>query len=311
MKSKVLRPIAAAVALAALSTGVITGQTAHAAALTSKRQLKELPVPSMCGNPAGKLKNGQLPGHHVQLNYPVSKLGQIVPGGGREAAAAFWCSQGGIGWPDHLVFYSSTGAIIGHFNTASVGVESGRQSVRRISISKKRVITVNLVAAPLKGDNNLWGTAGAKLTFAWNAKKKRVVRTSTTIYGDVKGTAAKVVALTKAGKVTQAKKYAGSSVVKRLAADWKKIAKANKTAARKGSIKVAACGGQSSTYKGMKLYRNHLPLGSRGCLVIYTWPMSKGGLEQYTSWYLMTLNHKSADVNWSSWFARKLIGIAG
>ena len=117
MKSKVLRPIAAAVA------GDIT-ESCGAATWTWKRQLKELPVPSMCGNPAGKLKNGQLPGHHVQLNYPVSKLGQIVPGGGREAAAAFWCSQGGIGWPDHLVFYSSTGAIIGHFNTASVGVGS-------------------------------------------------------------------------------------------------------------------------------------------------------------------------------------------
>ncbi|MFT4216054.1 MAG: hypothetical protein QM619_02575 [Micropruina sp.] len=130
-----------------------------------------------------------------------TELGQIVRGGGLEAAAAFWCSQGGIGWPDHLVFYSSAGAIIGHFDTASIGVTAGRQAVQSQSISTKGVVTAHLIAVPLAGDNELWGSAGAKLTFTWDAKKK-VVRTSTKIYSDVKGTAAKVVKLTKAGKVT-------------------------------------------------------------------------------------------------------------
>ena len=38
--------------------------------------------------------------------------------------------------------------------------------------------------------------------------------------------------------------------------------------------------------------------------------MHKGGFEQYTSWSVMTLKHKTTDKNWTSWYARKLIRVA-
>lgn len=304
-----LPAITAAIAVATLGLGATAVPAEAGTTLTSKEQLKSLSVPSMCDNPAGKLKNGELPGHNVWLNYKASKLGQIKPGGGKEAAAAFWCSQGGIGWPDHIVFYATDGTIIGHSDTASVGATGGRQSIRSLSISKKGVVTVNVVAVPLAGDNELWGSAGATLTYKWDAKKK-VVRVSKKIYSDTKGTATKLLTLVKAGSLTKAKKYAKSSVVKELSADFKYMAKLNKNAIRKGSIKVVRCGGVFDK-KDEHLFEDNVPYGSRGCLVYYTWPMRKGDIEQFTSVYILTLNHKSSDPNWKSWYARSLVGVAG
>ena len=310
-----MRVIAAGIVTAVLAAGLTVAPTAQAAtpSLTSKKQLKSLPVPSMCDNPAGKLVNGTLPGHHVYLNSAASKLGQIKKGGGKEAVAAFWCSQGGIGWADHLVFYSADGKIIGHFDTASVGARAGRQGVHKVSINSKGIVTVNLIAVPLKGDNELWGSAGAKLTFKWDAKKGKVVRVSKKIYSDVKGTAKKVLSLVKSGKLTQAKKYAKSSVVKELAKYWKSIKKENKesTIKRKGSIKIGRCGGVFSYVDGYQLYEPFLPYGSRGCEVIFTWPVHKGYRDSFTSLYLVVLDHKRADKNWSSWYVRELVGVAG
>lgn len=174
MKSHTLRACAAGIAIASLGMGLATVPTAQAATtLTSKKQLKSVSVPSMCDNPAGTLKDGELPGYYVSLDYAKSKLGQIKPGGGKEAAAVFHCSQGGIGWANHIVFYSSDLKVIGHTDLASVGVTAGRQLVQSVSISAKGTVTARVIAVPLKGDNELWGSAGAKLTFKWDAKKKR------------------------------------------------------------------------------------------------------------------------------------------
>ena len=239
--------------------GLATVPTAQAATnLTSKEQLKSVSVPSMCGNPAGTLKDGELPGSHVSLDCAKSKLGQIKPGGALETAAIFHCSQGGIRWPDHIVFCAANGAIAGHFNTASVAGRAGRQSVRSVSINATGVVTANVLAVPLKGDNELWGSAGAKLTVKWDAKKE-VLRTSTNTYDNTKAIANKILSLTKAGKVTQAKKYATTSIVKNLAADWKYLAKQNKTAKPKESIKITGCGAHSPPTKAPTSSRTMFP----------------------------------------------------
>lgn len=313
MVSRTLKAIAAGIATAMLGAGLAApaAQAAPAPSLNSKSQLKSLRVPSMCQNPAGTLVNGELPGHHVYLDTAKSKLGQIKKGGGKEAAAVFHCSQGGIGWPDHLVFYGADGSIIGRFDTASVGASGGRQQVSSVAISSKGVITVKVVAVPLKGDNNLWGSAGAKLTFTWDAKKKKVVRTSKKIYSDVRGTAKKMLSLVKAGKLTQAKKYAKASVVNELARTWKHIKKDNKSAKRKGGITIGKCNGTFASGANSWMYDQHVPYGSRGCEVTITWPMRKGAIEQYESGYLLVLDHKASDKNWASWYARDWIGVAG
>ena len=296
--------------LGALLTVALVGgslvQAPQAQAFTSTSQLKSARVPSMCDNPSGRLVNGKLPGHYVYLDQKKSKLGQIRKGGGKEAVGVFECSQGGIGWPDHLVFYGSGGKIIGHYDTGFVkqkGTYAGRQTVQSVSISKKGVVTVNVIEVPLKGDNELWGSAGAKLTFAWDAKQGRVVRKSTKIYSDVKGTAKKLISLVKAGKTKQAKSYASAGVVKELSYYWKDIKKQNKTAYRKGSMKLGSCGGEYSGGAWSGAYGYYL-FGQRGCVVTFVWPlMHKHDSQDYGLDSLLVFGHKSSDKKWKSWYA--------
>lgn len=318
MRSRILRRIAVGVvagtAAASIATPTVQATPLEKAAgftLTSKKQLKSLWVPSMCNNPAGKLKDGKLPGYHVELNYPESKLGQIRPGGGKEAAAVFGCSQGGIGWPNHIVFYATDGKIIGHFDTASVGFAPGRQLISSVSISKKNAVTVNVIAVPLQGDNELWGSAGARLNFKWDGKSRKVVRTSTKIYSDTKGVANKLLSLIRDGKTTQAKKYATASIVKTLTNQWRNIKNRNKNAKKKGSIKIGRCIGRQSDSPYGSWFWESFAMNSRSCSVIFTWPMGKGEPEQFRSDSMLNFDHKQSDMNWTSWYARKMIGVAG
>ena len=301
--------------LGALVTVALVGgslvQAPQAQAFTSTSQLKSALVPSMCDNPSGRLVNGKLRGHYVYLDQKKSKLGQIRKGGKKEAVAVFECSQGGVNWPEHVVFYGSGGKIIGHYDTGFVkqkGAYVARQTIQSVSISKKGVVTVNVIEVPLKGDNDQWGSAGAKLTFAWDAKQGRVVRKSTKIYSDVKGAAKKLISLVKAGKTKQAKSYASAGIVKELSSIWKDIKKQNKAAYRKGSIKLGSCGGQYSGGAWGDVYQDYL-FGERGCVVTINWPMSKKDLEMESGVtdFLLVFGHKSSDKKWKSWYATSFV----
>ena len=294
------------VALALLGGGLADVPQAQAASgFTSTTQLRNIWVPSLCDNPSGKLVNGELPNGYVWLNQRASRYGQIRKGGGNEAVGVFNCSQGGIGWPDNLVFYGADKKVIGRFDTGVVkqkGTYPGRQTVQSVSINKKGLVTVQVIAVPLKGDNELWGSAGATVTFAWDAKKKGMVRKSTTIYSNVRGTAVKLLSLVKAGKTKQARAYASAALVKELSSDWKAISKGNKTAKIKGSMTVGSCGGQQSEiFEGL----GYELLTPRGCTVnvipsggaIDSW----GNDVSYIS--VLSLGHKSSDKAWKSWYA--------
>ncbi len=72
-------------------------------------EITSAPVPSLAGNPAGRLRNGELPG---RTQYPQVYVKQYVFGdldgkGGRDAAVIVQANQGGVGWPDHVLLYTA------------------------------------------------------------------------------------------------------------------------------------------------------------------------------------------------------------
>lgn len=273
-------------------------------ALTSTQQLLSARVPSMCDNPAGTLVNGELPNipGWVALDLDRSKLGTLVKGDGKGAAAAFHCSAGGIGWADHVVFYNSTGEVIGHFDTGILGSGgSSRASVAAISIAS-RVVTVRVVAVPRTGDNDLWGSTGAKLTFAYDAKKKQVTRRSTTYYTE-NSTGKKLLSLVRAGQTKQARTLASASVVSEL----KKLVTADKRS-KKVTVKLDSCGGPEMWGSDYWWFIDQFDFSERGCLYSIN---RKVGAEVYSSTYLVVMRHPATDKYWTKWYGYKFVGVAG
>lgn len=153
-------------------------------------RLKSIRVPRLCDHAAGKLKNGQLPlserEGYVTLDTERTRVGAIVPGQPDGAAAVFHCSQGGIGWPDVVVFYNNLGGILGTFDTGDIGSTGGRQQVSQVTLGHSTV-TIGVGAVPLKGDNELWGTSRATVTYGWNAGRRVMSRGAVAIeYPDPK-----------------------------------------------------------------------------------------------------------------------------
>ena len=141
--------------------------------------LKAVRVPSLCDHAPGKLKGGILKGNghngDVQLDQDLSTLGLAIPGRPDGAAAVFHCSQGGIGWPDYVLFYDNSGNLLGTFDTGTVGANVGRQLVSKVAIDHSTV-RVDVVAVPLKGDNELWGSSRAVATYVWDPAKSKMTR---------------------------------------------------------------------------------------------------------------------------------------
>lgn len=153
-------------------------------------RLKSTRVPRLCDHAAGKLKNGELPlskrDGYVMLDTKRTRVGEIVPGQPEGAAAVFHCSQGGIGWPDMVVFYNNLGGILGTFDTGDIGSTAGRQQVSQVTLGHSAV-TIRVVAVPLKGDNELWGTSRATVTYEWNTGRRVMSRGAVAIeYPDPK-----------------------------------------------------------------------------------------------------------------------------
>ena len=84
--------------------------------LTAK-DIQNAKIPSMCGFPAGKLKNGELPKDHPE--YPNAShpqiaddslvvAGDMTGDGLDEVAAVFYCDMGGVSWPGQIQLFEST-----------------------------------------------------------------------------------------------------------------------------------------------------------------------------------------------------------
>lgn len=107
------RRVVAILAGAAVAATVLLLTTTSADAATQRLTVKALKsawVPSLCGQHAGHLVDGKLPGipvsqGEVRLRSAKVAFGRFRANGPREAAAAFTCNQGGVSWPEYVVFY--------------------------------------------------------------------------------------------------------------------------------------------------------------------------------------------------------------
>lgn len=114
-------------------------------------KLRNARVPSLCGHPAGRLRNGTLPGiapGRGEVTYVKAAFGEIDARAGRDAAAVVRCNKGGVGWPDQVVVYTADAqgrpVVRGRFDSASV-VRFGRETVRNITLTG-RTARVNIHA---------------------------------------------------------------------------------------------------------------------------------------------------------------------
>lgn len=261
----------------------------------TKATLRRAIVPSMCGYRSGRLVNGKLPGISpgmVMLDLSRTSFGPTIPGEKSGAVATFVCNRGGIGWPDHVVVYDAKLRPRFHLNTAKIGAEPGRQTVVRASV-KRGLATINVIAAPLSGDNSLWGTAGATVSIRYNKTKKRLVATRPTIYSERSTAAALLKAISK-GNRKAAARYAAPGVVSTLM-KWRK---------ERNRISLVGCYGRASLNS---FYEDWLNLGERGCLVEVKWAPDY----EFESGYLLRLSHLSTDKVWQRWYARSMPGVAG
>ena len=86
------------------------------------------PVPSMCGHPAGRLVNGSLPGipdgaGDVAINMqgtPQPVFTDLNGDGITDAAVIGYCDQGGVGWPNWLLFYTGGHRLLAAFDMAKL-----------------------------------------------------------------------------------------------------------------------------------------------------------------------------------------------
>ena len=142
----------------------------------------------MRGHPAGRLVSGRLPGIPAQQGHVTLAENRLIAlgrmkGRGTGAAATVWCSQGGVSWPDHLVFYDPKKRIIGHADLYR-HTRGGREHVRKVWI-RKRVVHVQVAGIAQSGDAACCGSKSAKLTFRWS-KKQGMVRTGRVFYTERK-----------------------------------------------------------------------------------------------------------------------------
>lgn len=114
-------------ALGAVADDLEARQPATAASLLSA------PVPAACTHPAGKLKNGELPGIPQgegsmglawdAFNTSLEKflaLGDLDGKGGADAAATLSCNAGGVPWPELVAFYAPGPKLLGSVDLGDI-----------------------------------------------------------------------------------------------------------------------------------------------------------------------------------------------
>lgn len=279
----------------ALVVGTLAPATT-AQALSSKSELLSAKVPSMCRNPAGRLVNGSLrhiPGH-VSLDMKHSTLGNLVRGGGTGAVATINCDAGGVSWADHVLFYSASRKVIGHFDTGDLGI-GGRTMVKSVSVAS-RVVTVKVIGVARKTDNEQWGSTGVKITFSYDPASHRMKRRTTKYYTEY-ATAAKLLSLVRAGKYSSARQIASSSVVKNLSS-WARKDKAS----RNVTLTMGKCVGMAYSWH----YGHVVAPSDRACqftLSTKAWSKSKGRYVTTKVTKLALFGHPSGDKYWTQWRA--------
>lgn len=145
-------------------------------------EMRNARVPSLCGHPAGRLRNGSLPGiaqGQGEVTFVRAVFGELDGRRGRDAAVVMRCNAGGVGWPDQVLLYTANAkgkpTYRGTFDTFSV-VKFGRESVRSIQLVARRV-TVDAYAGE-QWECMACGTVAVRATLKVSKGRLKVVSTS-------------------------------------------------------------------------------------------------------------------------------------
>lgn len=244
-----------------IATVLVVGSmtAAPAQALTSKNQLLNAPIPSVCGHKAGRLVKGRLPGiarnrGEARLRLETATLGTLVKGGGVGAVAAIQCNRGGVSWPDHIVVWNRHKQVIGHYDTAKV---SAYNRIRIMTIAvKNREITAYMRGVGATDEAACCMTRSARVRMSWSPTTRRVIVRSRTIYYERSVALALVAAVNKRHRTT-ALKYGTSTTVSDLLA----------LRARVATMRVGRCFGAGMSQSDFW----DAQVGERGCTVEVTY----------------------------------------
>jgi hypothetical protein len=142
-------------------------------------QMRSAPVPSVCGQPAGKLSDGTLgtpgggKGGVTIATYGADSQPAFLAWQGADGAAyaalVVDCDQGGVAWPPHVIFYSAGPTVLGEVDVAKV-VGNGRQVVEAIAPATNGV-QLSLANTYGSDEDGCCGTVDAIAEFTWNGSK--------------------------------------------------------------------------------------------------------------------------------------------
>lgn len=144
-------------------------------------QMGNAPVPSLCDHPAGRLSAGSLlaekegEGGAWITGYPEAGWQELAFRSWRDeqgtplAALVVDCNQGGVGWPPHVVFYTSGPKVLGEVDVSDV-VGDGRQRVVALEPADGGV-RLSLVNTYQDGEDGCCGTLSVVADFSWDGTK--------------------------------------------------------------------------------------------------------------------------------------------
>lgn len=138
---------------------------------------KSLPVPSICGQPAGTLVNGSLPGipRGMGQTSVISRAEKPKPEesqGAVAAAVALACDKGGVPWPDTVALYDGASQLLGWKTLSDITPGSERNSVVSIITSGKQVRVT--WTAQRDGECAACGTVRESANLEWNGTSIQV-----------------------------------------------------------------------------------------------------------------------------------------
>lgn len=140
--------------------------------------LQRAPVPALCNYPAGELVNGVLPGFDPDRAEPPTLvspdsshpgplvvLGDLDGDGVGDAAGVVNCNEGGVGWPDEVLFWGSGLRLLGAVDMGQL-VGGARDGTEKLTYQSGHVVVDSLDSRPW--DAGCCASGTAQVTITWN-----------------------------------------------------------------------------------------------------------------------------------------------
>lgn len=160
----------------ALALVVLPAATAQAKARPVRaKDLLSAPIPAACTHPAGRLKNGSLPGLGPSEGFATiditgrttvpPAIGDVTGDGVADAVAMLHCSAGGVDWPQILLLYTSGTKLLASVDLSNLTPAEHAAPVL-LRISKRAVIVEWQTHDGCCSNSRFWGA-----TFRWQPGK--------------------------------------------------------------------------------------------------------------------------------------------